>query len=311
MMEQSENVAILESKIISIDDDDIDPKTNINDTNNDASQITPFIIIQNNPIYFQENWNTGIGGGLWSTGLAIAKYFASETNNPLSSIRNLASMKNDNNKLLNVLELGSGNGFLSVCLIALASKYIDNIVITDTKEHLNMIEQTIQANSHLLTLKTSENDVSELQLKNEEKQQEQCNTKKVNAYVLEHMWGEFDEDSNSTNKENTNNTIDNNDTYITIQNKMKYGLIQYDLIIGSDLVYRKELYIPFINSLQKLTHENTISIIGITMLDTQYDFFILLKQNNFIYEKLADYIIEPEYRGITFGIFIIQKQKNI
>ncbi len=32
-----------------------------------------FLSIDDTPVYFREDWNTGIGGGLWSTGLAIAK----------------------------------------------------------------------------------------------------------------------------------------------------------------------------------------------------------------------------------------------
>ena len=28
-------------------------------------QQEPFVYIQTTPIYFQQDWNTGIGGGLW------------------------------------------------------------------------------------------------------------------------------------------------------------------------------------------------------------------------------------------------------
>mmetsp|Transcript_23851 Transcript_23851/g.58338 ORF Transcript_23851/g.58338 Transcript_23851/m.58338 type:complete len:178 (-) Transcript_23851:27-560(-) len=44
-----------------------------------------------------------------------------------------------------VLELGSGNGFLGVCLLV-ANPNLEQVVITDTKEHLPLIEKTLQRN---------------------------------------------------------------------------------------------------------------------------------------------------------------------
>ena len=32
----------------------------------------PLLTINNIPIHFSDDWNTGIGGGLWSTGWAMA-----------------------------------------------------------------------------------------------------------------------------------------------------------------------------------------------------------------------------------------------
>jgi len=51
------------------------------------------------------------------------------------------------------LELGSGNGFLSVCFLASLqqqqSKRMKELVITDLQEHLPLIRRTLNANRHI------------------------------------------------------------------------------------------------------------------------------------------------------------------
>ena len=64
-------------------------------------------------INFTQDWDVGLGGGLWSTGQAMANYFhqhASEINSDLTRLG--LSKKTGHEKLL-ALELGSGNGYLS------------------------------------------------------------------------------------------------------------------------------------------------------------------------------------------------------
>ena len=158
-------------------------------------------------IYLNENWDSGIGGGLWTTGSALAKYFTTSPHflQQIKRIRQNNSKKrqsNNNNEVegggddddddnnnrrrrpLRVLELGSGNGFLSVCLVvavAVATANMNNnddendsnnennlnnndennlnnnndvnsnwpgieIVVTDTKEHLQLMKDTIDSN---------------------------------------------------------------------------------------------------------------------------------------------------------------------
>jgi hypothetical protein len=58
----------------------MDPSLHVSSSSSSSSSLLqqqqqkPFLIIGTIPIYFQEDWNTGIGGGLWSTGLAMAQY---------------------------------------------------------------------------------------------------------------------------------------------------------------------------------------------------------------------------------------------
>lgn len=228
--------------------------------------------IKDTQLYFSEDWTTGIGGGLWSTGLALARYFG--TKHAASCIQRLESQTKNG---LSVLELGSGNGFLSVCLLAAARESLANLVVTDTNDHLHMMRQTLAANSHVLA---------------------GDNVKDVPIHVLEHMWGEF-----STTTSLSAETDD-------LPNRVHQGRHQFDLIIGSDLAYRKELYDPLIASLQQFSHAHTVSLIGITMLDTTPSFFRLLTKAGFMYERLADHLLDPEFRGKTFGVFVIRKQQQ-
>lgn len=235
-----------------------------------SAQTHPFLSIQGIPIYFLEDWGSGIGGGLWSTGLALAHYFG--TYHAVANIERL----NSERPSLSVLELGSGNGFLAVCLAAAAQKCNSNIqelVVTDTDEHLEMIRETVNANSQAL-----------------------ANIERIT--VMKHLWGEFKPDLDATS------------ATLSIQESVKSGKMKFDLIIGSDVAYREELYDPLIRSLLRYSHSKTVTLIGVTMVDTTPEFFDRLDVAGLSYQKFADHLLEPEYRGPTFGIFVIQSKRK-
>lgn len=217
-----------------------------------STEQRPFAEVNGKSIYFDEDWDTGIGGGLWSTGAAMAKYFESHAS---SVRRNLRRLKNGGD--LRAVELGSGNGYLSVCLAAVADGLISSLALTDLEDHLPLMRKTIGSNPHLFLGIT-------------------------NVFVSEHKWGEFD---------NENDEVANE---------------KVDFIFGSDVAYRDHLHAPLIASLKRLSHENTISFLGVTMLDTKPSFFEALSEAGFRYERLADHLMEPEFRGTTFGLFVIQ-----
>jgi predicted nicotinamide N-methyase len=244
----------------------------------------PFLKIGETQVYFSEDWATGIGGGLWSTGLAMARYFG--TPHAASTIQRLHAQKRTQSGQggLSVLELGSGNGFLSVCLMALARDYpFANLVVTDAEDHLAMIRQTLAANSHIV----------------------QADDKKdqVPIHVLEHLWGEF---SSPTASADSNATPEST----SLPDKVQQGKHQFDLIIGSDVAYRRELYEPLIASLQHYCHAQTVCLIGTTMNDTTPSFFKLLTKAGFVYERFADHLLHPEFRGKTFAVFVIRKKQR-
>lgn len=64
------------------------------------------------PIQFQDDWDVGIGGGLWSTGRALSHYW-----NTQHAVQCLRRMLMSSGRPLRIIELGSGNGVLAVCLV--------------------------------------------------------------------------------------------------------------------------------------------------------------------------------------------------
>ena len=140
------------------------------------------------PVCFEEDWNVGIGGGLWSTGLALAYYFIDHRLDFARQLSNIVRRRKASS--MKMIELGSGNGFLSIVLSAclLACRYeclIDfhtDLVATDLEDHLNMIRRTMQSNDHIVELDTE---------KEAEKYDQQTYSEKIKISVKEHAWGVF------------------------------------------------------------------------------------------------------------------------
>ena len=162
---------------------------------------------------------------------------------------------------LRALELGSGNGFLSICLAAAIqdSDLMEEIVVTDLSDHLALMERTLGINEEFL---------------------ESCKSKLTLA-VKEHEWGKFTEQDEHE---------------------------AFDFIFGSDVAYRDYLHEPLIASLVQFSSDHTISLIGVTMQDTKPSFFEALEAAGFAYDRIADHHMAPEFRGTTFGLFVIQKK---
>lgn len=185
---------------------------------------------------------------------------------------------------ITAIELGSGNGFLSVCLLALATNHrirLKELVVTDFADHLPLMVNTLKANphvwNHLRVIGVDDATATEA-IEN------QTQTIGTAAIVAEHVWGEYPQNDH------------------IIHNK------KYDFIFGTDLAYRNSLHEPLIASLLHFSHEHTICLIGVTMNDTQPVFFDSLTKAGFRYEKLADHLLEKEFRGSNFGIIAIQRR---
>mmetsp|Transcript_35649 Transcript_35649/g.72315 ORF Transcript_35649/g.72315 Transcript_35649/m.72315 type:complete len:179 (-) Transcript_35649:1097-1633(-) len=139
---------------------------------------------------------------------------------------------------------------------------------------MTLINKTLEQNKHLVDISSAECKAT----LNPDTQGESSQTK---AFVTEHKWGVAEGDDRVVGT--------------------------FDFIFGSDLAYRDSLHAPLISSLDRLSHENTVSLIGVTMADTKPSFFQSLKKAGFRYERLSDYMLEPEFRGTTFGLFVIQR----
>ncbi|KAL3943251.1 MAG: hypothetical protein SGBAC_002696 [Bacillariaceae sp.] len=220
-----------------------------------SSSSEPVLTINDKPIHLVEDWEHGIGGGLWTTGLAIAKYLGTP-----HGMEQLSTKRR-------VLELGSGNGFLGVCLLV-ANPNLEQVVITDTKDHLPLIEKTLQING--IESATSRDDASTVS----------SNRSKVR--VEEYLWGPTTPETSATIKDNS-----------------------FDLIIGSDLAYRNDLHDPLIASILAVSHADTVTLLGVTMRDTRAIFFRKLIAAGLKYERLADHLLENLYRGKRFGVYVI------
>ncbi len=306
------------------------------------SSVTPFLSINKIPIVFSEDWDTGIGGGLWSTGLAIAKYFerhavdvtdnlialgivkCSRNNNTDEQHLNMRPQENDEHcierEALTALELGSGNGFLSVCLLALNASFmkshpgepplIKKLVVTDMADHIALIEKTLRVNSHVweemyVRNRAEESESGDVENEggarnsyvgtlgnddtpnasdnNPDRRNEGTTTcKKVTVIAAEHRWGEQEIESIREEEEITSrhNSQTNENSANVAIHKQKY-----DFIIGSDVAYRDHLHAPLISSLIHFSHEHTLSLIGITMNDTKPKFFDSLLEAGFRYER--------------------------
>ena len=296
---------------------DNNPTLDMNIESDTAASVQqqPFRQVRNIPIYFHEDWRTGIGGGLWSTGLAMGQYFIS-TESAMTNLYQLSqrcsattttssssssSSVSDSNQgqqthlALSILELGSGNGFLAVCLAAAITSMsssttnrnevlrIRNLVITDEIDHLRMIQTTIQNNPKAL----------------------ECVD---NLTIQEHRWGVFTDNTNSTIESSTGSLKNTGNSTYSNNHIVLDGATKFDFIIGSDVAYHDSLVQPLLTSILHFSHHDTISLIGITMMDTKPSFFHELDRHGFIYQKLADHLLDPQFRGTTFGIFAIQKK---
>jgi Lysine methyltransferase len=277
-------------------------RTNSTTTGIVTNKLPVLSIYNQYPVYLAEDWNSGIGGGLWSTGLAMANYFCSpHFQTQLRRIRQQKRRFTTTDGAIRVLELGSGNGFLSVCLVVAAMMQQDNTserdikesssfmtidkdaiplyaTATDTAEHLSLMKTTIESNLKRISSEATRQHGASLDL---------------SQYITveEYLWGETTTASNLAPPTG------------------------FDLIIGSDLAYRDELHDPLIAALAHFygnvsTRDGPIILLGVTMTDTKPIFFQKLVQSKFRYEKIADHLMQPEFRGSgmrQFGIFAIYR----
>ena len=153
-------------------------------------------------------------------------------------------------------------------------------MVTDLGDHVPLITQTMENNSHFIQI-----------VKEDELDMIKTESNKVKAMVLEHEWGHVDkkeaEDSSSILHQ-----------------------IKFDFIFGTDIAYRHYLHEALIESLKYLSHSKTLILIGITLMDTDGIFFQRLLDAGFTYNRLSDHLLDPEFRGSTFGLFLVQRKQQ-
>ena len=255
----------------------------------DVSTTKPFLEVNGRSIFFDEDWDIGIGGGLWSTGLAMSKYFASHVSSIREDLQSLKHSCRTRNKIdgdgITAIELGSGNGLLSACFASVAEGLLSELAVTDMKDHLSLMEQTFILNQESLQWKKE--NVATARNANETTESDKIQAtgyllnSPMKLIIAEHNWGEFSSMAFGDNK-------------------------KFDFIFGSDVAYKNTK--PLLRTLVELSHENTLILIGSTIIDSKPQFFKDLVKAGFRYERLTDHLLEKNFQGSTFGIFAIQQQ---
>jgi hypothetical protein len=206
------------------------------------------------------------------------------------------------------------------------------VVATDTAEHLSLMNATVQLNAKHLQI-TKKNDTATNKHEEEEadhdddddhhhhqqQQQQQQYHNGSDDYccacrvsVQEYLWGSGTLIQQQQQEEEEQPS--------SSSSSVSSSSSSFDLIIGSDLAYRDELHDPLIAAFQEASslhcsnngrtctaRTSPIILLGVTMNDTKPIFFEKLVRAGFHYEKLADHLLEPQFRGgRQFGIFVIR-----
>ena len=153
---------------------------------------------------------------------------------------------------INALELGSGNGFLSVCLMALAANQnipLREVVVTDLSDHLKLMKKTVDKNNHVYNTRTMFEPYEGYETDEHRDVEfgEGGLEEDLEVIIAEHKWGKFPIKGSTEDKHDDH-----------LQTK------KYDFIFGSDLAYRNSLHDILISSLLQFTHEHTLCLIGVS-----------------------------------------------
>ena len=196
------------------------------------------------------------------------------------------------------------------------------------EDHLALIEKTVLANPHIITVEQPRHD-GNVQLvdttrrsvegdttttasdngggKNEGDYHRKKKNSSPRCCIMEHLWGEFQCSDITT----TSNNHDNGGgEMLNLKQQVQNGTKNFDFIFGSDVAYRDHLHGPLIASLEKFSHEYTVALIGVTMSDTKPMFFAALVKAGFRYDRIADHLMSSEFRGTTFGLFVIRRDMS-
>lgn len=85
---------------------------------------------------------------------------------------------------------------------------------------------------------------------------------------------------------------------------------QVDVILGTDVAYLEEAYVPLSSTLNRLAQPHTLILLVINRIDTKLEFFDLLEGFGFSYYKVSDRYLPSECRGKDYAIFQIKRIKG-
>jgi len=135
-------------------------------------------------------------------------------------------------------EIGSGTGLVGLSLASSSLFKPREVVVTDQKDHLGLIQRNVAANSS-----------------------------KLHASLLVR---EFDWLSKGEEEGGGMGTVSLTSS-------------PFDVIVGTDVAYCKELYAPVVHALERVAGPESLIVLGVTRTDTGPLFFQLLHQAGFDY----------------------------
>jgi hypothetical protein len=187
------------------------------------------------------------------------------------------------------------------------------LVVTDTLEHLPLIRRTLDANRHLMSPAGGDGSGGGA-ASSPSPSSSSSLSPSIDVRVAEYRWGSGTGGAAAT-ADGTGDcgagaaaAAETTATTATDGGGGGGGGPsggKFDVILGSDVAYRPDLYGPLVASLVELSHRSTVAYLGVTMADTRPDFFRLLTGSGFEYRRLDDRLLDPEYRGWAFGVFVV------
>jgi len=134
-------------------------------------------------------------------------------------------------------EIGSGTGLVGLSLASSSQFQSREVVVTDQKDHLGLIQRNVDANSNKLH---------------------------APLFVRELDWLSDGEEEGGNGRASITSS-------------------PFDVIVGTDVAYCKELYAPVVHALEKVAGPESLILLGVTRTDTGPLFFQLLHQAGFDY----------------------------
>lgn len=91
--------------------------------------------------------------------------------------------------------------------------------------------------------------------------------------------------------------------------------VKYDIVLAFECVYREDLFIPLIESIDAVSHSNTIIFLGLTRLFAKPCFFQLLTKYMFKYTMIPKNNFNSkysnEYESRDVALFVLHKQLHL
>uniref|UniRef100_A0AAV1TS95 Uncharacterized protein n=1 Tax=Peronospora matthiolae TaxID=2874970 RepID=A0AAV1TS95_9STRA len=172
-----------------------------------------------------------------------------------------------------VVELGSGTGYVGLTVAACFRPA--HVYLTDLETHLRGLRRNVKRNAGKVR-------------------------PGVQVHVLELSWGSSEQQTSLLEMVASTNAAGSE----TLK------AAQVDVILGTDVAYMQELYVPLLHTINRLATSRTVILLGLNRDDTGVAFFQQLERDGFEYYRIPDSKLPKEYWGRDFGLFEIRRRHD-